>query len=293
LADQLGNHWDQAFQPFQPLERPVEVGGIRIGDGSLTLIAGPCAAESESLCMKVAERLTTLCQSLGISYIFKSSFDKANRTALGSFRGNGIENGLKILAKVKEEFGLATLTDVHETEQVRAVADVVDVVQIPAFLCRQTDLLVECGKRGRAVNIKKGQFLSPEDMGYAVEKVTESGTKNVMTSERGALFGYRDLVVDMRSLVVMRALGYPVVYDATHSVQQMGGSGGSSGGLTQFIPALVRAAIAVGIDALFVETHPEPHNALSDGSTMVPLEDMEKLLEMALTVHSTHGNSPA
>ena len=291
MAEQLTDHWDQAFQPFQPLERPVEVGDIRIGDGSLTLIAGPCAAESESLCLKVAEHLTALCQRLGISYIFKSSFDKANRTALGSFRGGGMENGLKILSKVKEEFGLATLTDVHETEQVRAVADVVDVVQIPAFLCRQTDLLVECGKRGRAVNIKKGQFLSPEDMGYAVEKVTDSGTKNVMTSERGALFGYRDLVVDMRSLVIMRALGFPVVYDATHSVQQMGGSGGSSGGLTQFIPSQIRAAVAVGIDALFVETHPEPHKALSDGSTMVPLAGMEKLLDMALTVHATHRNS--
>ena len=290
MAEQQSENWAQAFRPFRPLERPAEVGGIRIGDGSLTLIAGPCAAESEKLCLTVAERLTKLCQGLGISYIFKSSFDKANRTALGSFRGNGLEQGLKILAKVKEEFGLATLTDVHETEQVRAVADVVDVVQIPAFLCRQTDLLVECGKWGRAVNIKKGQFLSPEDMGYAVEKVTHSGTQNVMTSERGALFGYRDLVVDMRSLVIMRSLGYPVVYDATHSVQQMGGSGGSSGGLTQFIPAQVRAAVAVGIDALFVETHPQPENALSDGSTMVPLEDMDKLLDMALTVHSTHGD---
>ena len=291
MAKQQDNHWDQAFQPFQPLKRPVEVGDIRIGDGSLTLIAGPCAAESETLCLTVAGRLSELCQKLGISYIFKSSFDKANRTALGSFRGHGMENGLKILAKVKEEFGLATLTDVHETEQVRAVAEVVDVVQIPAFLCRQTDLLVECGKWGRAVNIKKGQFLSPEDMVYAVEKVTDSGTKNVMTSERGALFGYRDLVVDMRSLVIMRALGYPVVYDATHSVQQMGGGGGISGGLTRFIPSQVRAAVAVGIDALFVETHPEPHEALSDGSTMVPLDDMEKLLDMALAVHSTHAAS--
>lgn len=275
--------------PFGPLDRPVEVGPLRIGDGSLALIAGPCAIESETLCLSVAEQLASISAELGIQYIFKSSFDKANRTSINSFRGHGLDQGLAVLQKVKDRVGVPVLTDVHETEQVQSVAEVADILQIPAFLCRQTDLLVECGRIGQAVNIKKGQFLSPEDMGYAVEKVTTSGTENVLLSERGALFGYRDLVVDMRSLVIMRSLGYPVVFDATHSVQQMGAAGGSSGGRTEFIPAQVRAAAAVGIDALFIETHPDPDHALSDGSNMVPLDKMRTLLEMALAVHSTHA----
>lgn len=288
MAKDEAGLWDRAFQPFKPLEHPAEVGPLRIGDGSLALIAGPCAMESEELCLSVAEHLANLSAELGIPYIFKSSFDKANRTSLKSFRGHGLDWGLAILRKVKEQVGVPVLTDVHETDQVRCVAETVDVLQIPAFLSRQTDLLVECGRWGWAVNIKKGQFLAPEDMGYAAEKVTASGTKNVLLTERGALFGYRDLVVDMRSLVIMRSLGYPVVFDATHSVQQMGGRGGSSGGRTEFIPAQVRAAAAVGIDALFIETHPEPERALSDGATMVPLTKMRSLLEMALAVHSTH-----
>jgi 2-dehydro-3-deoxyphosphooctonate aldolase (KDO 8-P synthase) len=282
------SHWDRAFAPFGLLEHPIQVGPVQIGNGSLTLIAGPCAIESESLCLSVAEGLSTLCAELGIPYIFKSSFDKANRTSLNSFRGHGLDQGLNILNKVKEQVGVPVLIDVHETEQVRPVSEVVDVLQIPAFLCRQTELLVECGKWGQAVNIKKGQFLPPEDMGYAIEKVASTGTRNVMTTERGALFGYRDLVVDMRSLVIMRSFGYPVVFDATHSVQQMGGRGGSSGGRTEFIPAQVRGAAAVGIDALFIETHPEPEKALSDGATMVPPSRMRDLLEMTLAVHSTH-----
>ena len=281
--------WDAAFQPFKPLEHPAEVGPLRIGDGSLALIAGPCAIESEQLCLSVAEHLAGLCAELGIPYIFKSSFDKANRTALTTFRGHGLDWGLETLSKVKDQVGVPVLTDVHETDQVRSVAEAVDVVQVPAFLSRQTDLLVECGRSGRAVNIKKGQFLAPEDMGYAAEKVASSGSKSILLTERGALFGYRDLVVDMRGLVIMRSFGYPVVFDATHSVQQMGGRGGSSGGKTEFIPAQVRAAVAVGIDALFVETHPEPENALSDGATMVPLVRMRPLLEMALAIHSTHA----
>jgi 2-dehydro-3-deoxyphosphooctonate aldolase (KDO 8-P synthase) len=284
----MNSHWDRALRPFCALDNPITVGPLIIGDGRLALIAGPCAIESETLCLSVAEQLARICGDLQIPYIFKSSFDKANRTALSSFRGNGMEQGLAILNKVKERIGVPVLTDVHESEQVRAVANVADVLQIPAFLCRQTDLLVECGKWGQSVNIKKGQFLHPTDMKYAVDKVTDAGTKNVMTSERGALFGYRDLVVDMRSLVIMRSLGYPVVFDATHSVQQMGGAGGSSGGLTEFIPAQVRAAVAVGVDALFIETHPEPHNALSDGTNMVPLSKIQDLLEMALSIHSTH-----
>ena len=285
------SRWDAAFQPFKPLDHPAEVGPIRIGDGSLALIAGPCSMESEDLCLSVAEHLASLAAELGIPYIFKASFDKANRTALNSYRGNGLDWGMGFLKKVKDQVCVPVLTDVHETGQVQPVSEIADVVQIPAFLCRHTDLLVEFGRSGRAVNIKKGQFLSPEDMSYAAEKVTSGGTESVILTERGALFGYRDLVVDMRSLVVMRSLGYPVVFDATHSVQQMGGAGGSSGGKTEFIPAQVRAAIAVGIDALFVETHPEPDHALSDGTTMVPLANMRSLLEMALEVHSAVSGS--
>jgi 2-dehydro-3-deoxyphosphooctonate aldolase (KDO 8-P synthase) len=278
------------MKPFRPLEQNVPVGRINMGDGALTLIAGPCSIESESLCLSVAEHLAKLCNDLSMPYIFKSSFDKANRTSLNSFRGHGLDQGLAVLAKVKEQIGVPVLTDIHETDQIGPVSDVVDVLQIPAFLCRQTDLLVECGKSGKAVNIKKGQFLAPEDIGYAAQKVASSGNGGVIVTERGALFGYRDLIVDMRSLVTMRSLGYPVVFDATHSVQQIGGAGGASGGLTQFIPAQVRGAVAVGIDGLFIETHPDPEHALSDGSTMVPLENMKALLEMALATHATHGS---
>ena len=202
-----------------------------------------------------------------------------------------MEQGLAVLSKVKEEIGVPIVTDVHESDQVPMVAEVADLVQIPAFLCRQTDLLVASGRSGRAVNIKKGQFLPPEDMQFAVEKVTGAGTDNVMVSERGASFGYRDLVVDMRNLVIMRSWGYPVVFDATHSVQQMGSSGGATGGQPAFIPAQVRAAVAVGIDVLFMETHPDPAHALSDGSNMLPLRHMRSVLEMALIIHSTHGTS--
>ena len=283
--------WEDALKPFGPLDHPAEVGPLHIGDGSLALIAGPCAIESEKLCLDVAEHLVTICDGLGIPYIFKASFDKANRTSISSFRGNGLEAGLAVLSKIKEEFGVPVLTDVHETDHVSQVAEVADVLQIPAFLCRQTDLLIECGNQSRAVNIKKGQFLAADDMRFAIEKVTDSGTKNVLSTERGALFGYRDLVVDMRNLVIMRSHGYPVVFDATHSVQQMGGAGGSSGGLPVFIPPQVRGAAAVGIDALFIETHPDPDHALSDGSNMVPLERMRSLLEMTLAIHSTHGAS--
>lgn len=281
--------WDKAMEPFRPLANPIEVGPLRIGDGSLAVIAGPCAIESEDLCLKVADYVANVCAKLGLSYIFKSSFDKANRTSAKSFRGLGLEHGLSVLNKVKEQFGMPTLTDVHETGHVKAVAEIVDVLQIPAFLCRQTDLLLECGKHAKAVNIKKGQFLSPEDIQFGIEKVSETGNKNVFVTERGALMGYRDLVVDMRSLVIMRTFGYPVVFDATHSVQQMGAMGGVSGGLTEFIPAQVRGAVAVGIDALFIETHPNPSHALSDGSTMVPLDRIEELLEMALAMHPTNG----
>ena len=278
------------MEQFCAVQHPVRVGESFIGDGSLTVIAGPCAIESEQLCLSVGDHLAKICSDLGLNYIFKSSFDKANRTSIESFRGNGLSQGLDILSKVKEQLGVPTLTDVHETEQVKDTAKIVDVVQIPAFLCRQTDLLIECGKWGKSVNIKKGQFMAPDDIQFAIEKVTHEGNDNVFVTERGALFGYRDLVVDMRSLVTMRSFGYPVVFDATHSVQQMGAAGGASGGLTEFIPAQVRGAIAVGVDALFIETHPDPSAALSDGSTMVPLADMKELLHMAKVVHSVHEN---
>ena len=291
MAVEQAGSWADALEPFRPLEQPVTVGSLSVGDGSLSLIAGPCAIESESLCMSVAEHLTNVCADLGIQYVFKSSFDKANRTSAGSFRGHGLENGLNVLRKVKQQFGVPVLTDVHETQQVESVAEVVDILQIPAFLCRQTDLLVACGETGNPVNIKKGQFLPPEDMQHAVEKVTGTGNQKVLVTERGALFGYRDLVVDLRGLVTMRSLGYPVVFDATHSVQQMGGAGGASGGRPGFIPAQVRGAAAVGIDALFIETHPDPGKALSDGATMVPLANMRALLEMALAVHSACRSS--
>ncbi len=288
MAEGQSGVWEQAMEPFRPLANPIDLGQVSIGDGSLTLIAGPCSIESEDLCLSVAEHLSAICTELGMPYIFKSSFDKANRTSASSFRGQGVDRGLAILQKVKQKVGVPLLTDVHESSQAQAVAQIVDVLQIPAFLCRQTDLLVECGKWGRAVNIKKGQFLPPEDMQYAVGKVAGAGNKNVLVTERGASFGYRDLVVDMRSLVIMRSFGHPVVFDATHSVQQMGAAGGATGGRPAFIPAQVRAAVAVGIDALFIETHPDPAKALSDGSTMVPLANMRGVLEMALAVHSIH-----
>ncbi len=279
---------ESGFAPFRALENPINIGGSLIGDGSLSLIAGPCAIESESLCLSIAESLVRICEEFGMFYIFKGSFDKANRTSISSFRGGGIENGLSILSKVKEYFNIPVLTDVHETEHVPLVASVVDVLQIPAFLCRQTDLLTSCGKHGKAVNIKKGQFLPAQDMQYALEKVINAGSKNVMSCERGSMFGYRDMIVDMRNLMIMRDMGYPVVFDATHSVQQMGGAGGSSGGLTQFIPGQARAAVAVGIDALFVETHPNPENALSDGTNMLPLNKMRDFIEITLAIHDTH-----
>lgn len=270
--------------------RHIAIGDLKVGnDLPLVMIAGPCVMESRSHAMDMSGALAEMAKNLGIGLIYKTSFDKANRTSATGERGLGLDDALQVFADIRKETGLPVLTDVHEAGQCAVVAGAVDVLQIPAFLCRQTDLLVECGRLGRAVNIKKGQFLAAEDMQYAVEKVTQSGTPNVLVTERGALFGYRDLVVDMRNLVIMRSFGYPVVFDATHSVQQMGAAGGSSGGRPAFIPAQVRGAVAVGIDALFIETHPDPDHALSDGSNMVPLDRMRALLEMTLAIHSTHG----
>ncbi|MDQ2799444.1 MAG: 3-deoxy-8-phosphooctulonate synthase [Armatimonadota bacterium] len=265
--------------------KSVQIADFAVGEGNpLTVIAGPCVIESLDLCREIAAQVKAICQELGLTYIFKASFDKANRTSAGSFRGGGLDAGLETLAAIKAEFGVPVLTDIHETWQVKPVAEVVDVLQIPAFLSRQTDLLVAAGESGRVVNVKKGQFLAPWDMKNVVEKVTGTGNQNLLLTERGASFGYNTLVVDMRSLPILRGFGYPVVFDATHSVQQPGGQGSSSGGQREFIPPLLRAAVAVGVDALFLEVHPTPEQALSDAATMLPLADLRSLLETAVAI---------
>ena len=245
------------------------------------LIAGPCVIENESMTLSVAEQLKETTSSLGINFIFKSSFDKANRSSNNTFRGHGIEEGLRILEKVKKEFDLPVLTDVHTEDQVKSVAEVVDVLQTPAFLCRQTDFIHAVAKSGKPVNIKKGQFLAPQDMSMVVKKAKEAngGIDNIMVCERGVSFGYNTLVSDMRSLSIMRDTNCPVVFDATHSVQQPGGKGDRSGGQSEFVPLLARAAMAVGISGIFMETHPNPSEALSDGPNAVPLDNMKDLLK--------------
>ncbi|MFL0603890.1 3-deoxy-8-phosphooctulonate synthase [Cylindrospermopsis raciborskii] len=256
-----------------------------IGEGyPLTLIAGPCVIESEDFTLKMAEEITKICDHLGISLIFKASFDKANRTSVNSFRGHSLENGLRVLGRIKSEIGLPVLTDIHESSQAKIVAEVVDVLQIPAFLCRQTDLLLAAAATGRAINVKKGQFLAPWDMENVVKKLESGGTKNILLTERGTCFGYNTLVVDFRSLPQMRELGYPVVFDATHSVQMPGGQGDKSGGQRQFVPYMARAAAAVGIDALFMEVHENPDIALSDGPNMVPLSQLEEILQKVISI---------
>lgn len=261
---------------------PVSLGNIHIGDGQpLTVIAGPCVIESLDLCREVAAAASETCRTLGLSYIFKASFDKANRTSGTSFRGQGLQQGLDVLAAIKAEFGVPVLTDIHESWQAKPVAEVADVLQIPAFLCRQTDLLLAAAETGRVVNVKKGQFLAPWDVKNIVEKITDAGNPNLLLTERGASFGYNTLVVDMRSLPIMRSFGPPVIFDATHSVQQPGGQGSSSGGQREFIPHLLRAAVAVGVDGVFLEVHPEPERALSDAATMLRLSDLPALLAQA------------
>lgn len=261
---------------------------LSIGDGlPLTLIGGPCVIESEDFTLKMAHEIREVCDRLEVPFIFKSSFDKANRTSISSFRGQPLEQGLEILQKVKEKIGVPVLTDIHESQQAAIVAEVVDVLQIPAFLCRQTDLLVAAAATGRAVNVKKGQFLAPWDMKNVVRKLEDGGAKNILLTERGTSFGYNTLVVDFRGLPQMRELGYPVVFDATHSVQMPGGQGDKSGGQRQFIPYLARAAAAIGIDALFMEIHENPEVALSDGPNMIPLKDLEKVLKQVLSIR--HG----
>lgn len=253
---------------------------ITIGDGRMVLFSGPCAVESYEVCAKVAESLQKICDRLDIQYIFKASFDKANRTSVDSYRGLGFEEGLRVLDNIKQEFGLPIVTDIHESQQAKPVSDVAQALQIPAYLCRQTDLLVAAGETGKTVKIKRGQFMAPEDMQYAVNKVKSTGNEKVCLTERGVSFGYHNLVVDMRALPIMRQFA-PVIFDVTHSVQQPGGMGGSSGGKKQFAPYLARAAGATGVDGFFIETHPNPSEAKSDGPNMIPLHKMEDFLTMA------------
>lgn len=247
--------------------------------GRFALIAGPCQMESRDHAFTIAGQLVELCKDLGLGLVYKSSFDKANRTSLSAQRGIGLETAMEVFADIKKEFGVPVLTDIHTEEQCAAVAPTVDVLQIPAFLCRQTDLLVAAAKTGRVINVKKGQFLAPWDMKNVLNKITGSGNPNVLLCERGASFGYNTLVSDMRSLPIMAAMGAPVVFDATHSVQQPGGQGGSSGGQREFVETLARAAVAVGVGGLFIETHQDPDNAPSDGPNMVKITDMRRLLE--------------
>ncbi len=263
--------------------------GYDVGiDHPLFLIAGPCVVESRQLQMDVAGELKVICADLGIPFIFKSSYDKANRTSLGSFRGPGIEEGLRVLADVRKHVAVPVLTDVHAEDEIAAAAAVVDVLQTPAFLCRQTDYIQAVSRAGKPVNIKKGQFLAPEDMRRVVEKAkAASGTDNILVCERGASFGYHNLVSDMRALAIMRDTGCPVVFDATHSVQLPGGQGSSSGGQREFVPVLARAAVAAGVAGLFMETHPDPAVALSDGPNAWPLGRMRALLETLKEIDAT------
>jgi 2-dehydro-3-deoxyphosphooctonate aldolase (KDO 8-P synthase) len=258
---------------------PVVIGSMTVGAGHpLALIGGPCAIEGEPFMLDVASRLRDIAAKVGVPFIFKSSYDKANRTSIRSYRGPGLSEGLEILQKIKDIVGVPVLSDVHTVEEVEPAAEVLDVLQIPAFLCRQTDLVIAAARTGKPVNVKKGQFLAPWDTKNIVEKVRSVGNDQVLLTERGASFGYNNLVADMRSLVVMRSFGVPVVFDATHSVQLPGGAGTASGGQREFVPYLARAAVATGCDALFMEIHPDPDQAPSDGPNMLRLEDLPVLL---------------
>jgi len=275
------------------LSRTVAVGGIRIGGGNpLVLIGGPCAIENEKHALMTAERLASLTAARGVPFIYKSSYDKANRSALDSYRGPGLREGLRILRRVREAIGVPVLSDVHDVSEVEPAAEVLDVLQIPAFLARQTDLVVAAGRTGKVVNVKKPQFVAPEDMGLVVAKARSTGNEAILLTERGTSFGYHNLVVDMRGLLRMRELGYPIVFDATHSVQLPGAQGDRSGGERQFVSALARAAVAVGIDALFMEMHEDPDRTmpdgrpLSDGPNMLRIDDLPRLLDQVLAIRA-------
>ncbi|HTW79636.1 MAG TPA: 3-deoxy-8-phosphooctulonate synthase [Terracidiphilus sp.] len=268
-----------------------EIGPVQVGPGRLFLIAGPCVIESESHARFMAEAIQRITADLGVPYIFKASYDKANRTSVKSFRGPGLAEGTRILARIAKDTGLPVLTDVHEPSHCEVAAEAVDVLQIPAFLCRQTDLLVAAGRTGRAINVKKGQFVAPWDMNHAVEKIRSTGNERVLLTERGASFGYNNLVVDFRSLAIMRKLA-PVVFDGTHSVQQPSSANGVSGGQPEFIPLLARAAVAVGVDGLFLEVHDDPANAKSDGANALDLKMLPMLLQSLLAIHTAAQGVP-
>jgi 2-dehydro-3-deoxyphosphooctonate aldolase (KDO 8-P synthase) len=278
--------------------RPVRIGSVTIGGGApLALIGGPCAIENDKHALMMAERLQRVTAAAGVPFIYKSSYDKANRSSIHSYRGPGLVEGLRILQKVKDETGLAVLSDVHDVSEVAPAAAVLDVLQVPAFLCRQTDLIVACARSGRPVNVKKGQFVAPRDMINVVEKVRWAGSEDLLLTERGSSFGYNNLVVDFRGLPIMRGFGYPVVFDATHSVQLPGGQGDRSGGERQYVQALARAAVAVGVDALFMEIHEDPDRTLedgrplSDGPNMLRLDDLPRLLDEIRAIAAGPGRA--
>lgn len=254
------------------------------GNKPLVLIAGPCVIESPHGTLKIAEAIHKITSKLRVPFVFKASFDKANRTSINSFRGPGLYEGLKVLSQVKSRLGVPVLSDVHDVNQAQMAGEILDIVQIPAFLCRQTDLILAAAKTGKAVNVKKGQFMAPWDISGIIKKMQEAGNHNLLLTERGVSFGYNNLVSDFRSLPIMRALGYPVIFDATHSVQKPGGLGSASGGESQYIPLLARCAVAAGVDAIFLETHPHPSRALSDGPNMLPLKNLEKLLKDLIAI---------
>ena len=278
--------------------RAVSIGAVTVGgDAPLALIGGPCAIENEKHALMMAERLQRVTAAAGVPFIYKSSYDKANRSSIHGYRGPGLVEGLRILKKVKDETGLAVLSDVHDVAEVAPAAAVLDVLQVPAFLCRQTDLIVACARSGRPVNVKKGQFLAPRDMANVVEKVRASGTEDLLLTERGTSFGYNNLVVDFRGLPIMRSFGYPVIFDATHSVQLPGGQGDRSGGERQYVQALARAAVAVGVDGLFMEIHEDPDRTLddgrplSDGPNMLRLDDLPRLLDEIRAIAAGPGRA--
>jgi 2-dehydro-3-deoxyphosphooctonate aldolase (KDO 8-P synthase) len=252
-----------------------------------TLVAGPCAIESEELTLMIARELKNITDDLGLDFYFKASFDKANRTSINSYRGLGFEKGLEVLKKVKEDLNLKIVTDIHEPFQAQPVSEVADIIQIPAFLCRQTDLLVAAARTGKIINVKKAQFLAPWDMRHVVNKIEESGNKNIMLCERGSTFGHNNLIVDMTSIIEMKKMGYPVIFDATHSVQKPGGLGDATGGNREYVEYLAKAAIAVGADGLFLEVHPDPDNAKSDGPNMLKLSDFRSVLEKIIKVYKS------
>jgi len=264
----------------------VQVGSVRIGKGNpLVLIAGPCVIENEEISFTVAGRLKEICDHLDIPFIFKSSYDKANRLSIASFRGPGIEKGLGIMGNIKRKLSIPVISDIHSVEEVGPASEVLDLLQIPAFLCRQTDLIISSSRTGKPVNIKKGQFLSPGDVKNIIEKFTSTGNQKLLITERGTSFGYNNLIVDFRGFPIMRSFGYPVFFDVTHSLQLPGGEGNRSGGQPGFAAPLARAAVAAGVDGLFIETHPEPNRALCDGPNMIPLAEVEGFLTQAKAIH--------